>query len=121
MSNELANPGQQFQPGQFNPYGYENKPENYLVLAIVTTIMSIAICFNPFSLACGIASLVYSSKVEGQFFAGDFQGALDSSSKAKNWGIAAAVILIVGVLLVVALWVVLFASFFATYPMWDNV
>lgn len=54
------------------------KPDNYLWLGIVTTIL----CCLPF----GIVSIVYASKVDSLWLAGHYEEALDSSSKAKTWG-----------------------------------
>lgn len=59
------------------------KPDNYLVWAILSTIF----CCLPL----GIASIVYSSKVDGQYNAGDFIGAQDSANKAKKFAMWAAI------------------------------
>ena len=58
-------------------------PDNYLVWAILSTIF----CCLPL----GIASIVYSSKVDGQYNAGDFIGAQDSANKAKKFAMWAAI------------------------------
>jgi hypothetical protein len=89
----------QQQPYQQQPYYQPNyaqgqqrppKPDNYLVWAILTTIL----CCLPL----GIVSIVYSSKVDGQYNSGDFAGAQDSANKAKNFAMWAA---ISGVIIVV--------------------
>ena len=84
----------QQQPYQQQPYyqGQQRppKPDNYLVWAILTTIL----CCLPL----GIVSIVYSSKVDGQYNSGDFAGAQDSANKAKNFAMWAA---ISGVIIVV--------------------
>ena len=59
------------------------KPDNYLVWAILSTIF----CCLPLR----IASIVYSSKVDGQYNAGDFIGAQDSANKAKKFAMWAAI------------------------------
>ena len=54
------------------------KPDNGLVWAILTTV-----CCG--CLPCGIVAIVYAAQVDGKYAAGDYQGAVDSASKAKTW------------------------------------
>jgi len=54
---------------------------NHLVLAILTTIF----CCLPF----GIVSIIYASQVNSAVAAGNTQLAMQSSDKAKKWGLAA--------------------------------
>jgi hypothetical protein len=51
---------------------------NYLVQSILVTIF----CCLPF----GIPAIVFSAQVNGKIQAGDIQGAMDASKKAKMWG-----------------------------------
>lgn len=67
------------------------KPDNYLVWAILTTIF----CCLPL----GIISIVYASKVDSQYSAGDYIGAQDSSNKAKNFAIWAAISVVIIIIL----------------------
>lgn len=53
------------------------KPSNYLALAILSTIF----CCLPF----GIVSIVFASKVDNQWYNGDYNGAMESARKAKTW------------------------------------
>ena len=53
------------------------KPDNALVWAILSTLC----CCLPF----GIVAIVYAAQVDGKYAAGDYQGAVDSASKAKTW------------------------------------
>jgi len=53
------------------------KIPNYLVQSILVTLF----CCLP----GGIAAIVYAAQVNGKIQAGDIQGALDSSQKAKMW------------------------------------
>lgn len=53
------------------------KPNNFLVWAILSTLF----CCLPF----GIVSIVYASKVDGLWYAGDYTGAQDAASKARTW------------------------------------
>lgn len=110
MENQNQQPNQQppFQQPQYQQPPFQpnyaqgqrpGKPDNYLVWAILSTIF----CCLPL----GIVSIVYSSKVDSQYNAGDYLGAQDSADKAKKfamWGAIAAVICIVlYILLIVVL------------------
>ena len=53
------------------------KPDNCLVWAILSTLC----CCLP----CGVVAIVYAAQVDGKYAAGDYQGAVDSASKAKTW------------------------------------
>lgn len=57
---------------------------NYLVPAIISTIC----CCLP----AGIVSIIYATQVNTKVAAGDVQGAMDSSAKAKMWFIIAIVV-----------------------------
>jgi len=60
------------------------RPQNYLILAILTTIF----CCIP----TGIVSIVYSSRVNTLYAEGRYQEAISASKTAKTWGIAGLVI-----------------------------
>ena len=55
----------------------QSPPANYLVFAILTTIF----CCQVF----GIVSIVYAAQVNSKWYAGDYQGAINSSRNAKTW------------------------------------
>jgi len=57
----------------------QNRPNNYLVLSILSTIF----CCWPL----GIPAIVYASKVNTKFAEGDYTGAQEASNKAKSWTI----------------------------------
>ena len=59
------------------------KPDNYLVWAILSTIL----CCLPL----GIVSIVYSTKVDSLYFNGQYEEAAAKAKSAKNWAIASAV------------------------------
>jgi len=63
------------------------KPNNHLVWAILTTLL----CCLPL----GIVAIIFAAQVDGKYNSGDYEGAKDSSAKAKNFSIIAAVIGIV--------------------------
>jgi len=75
----------------------QTPPPNYLVWAILTTIL----CCLPF----GIVSIIYAAQVNSKWTAGDFAGAKNSSKNAKVWawvsfavGISGVVIYIIAVM-----------------------
>lgn len=65
------------------PGNTEKIPENYLVWAILVTLL----CFWPL----GIPAIINSVKVDRLWLAGDTAGALEASQKAKKWSIAAGI------------------------------
>ena len=75
------------------------KPDNYLVWAILCTIL----CCLPF----GIVSIIYSTKVDSLYNAGDYMGAQDAANKAKNFAIwsavSSAIIIFLYIILVVVI------------------
>lgn len=108
MDNQYQQPQQQqpYMQQQQQPYYQPNyaqgqrppKPDNYLIWAILSTLF----CCLPL----GVVSIVYSSKVDGQYNAGDFVGAQDSADKAKKfamWSAISAGILIAIYIIVVVI------------------
>lgn len=61
--------------------GWPQRPESYLVFAILTT------CFC--CLPLGVVGIVYAVQVESRYNVRDFAGAADASAKAKKFSIAA--------------------------------
>ncbi|UJH66871.1 CD225/dispanin family protein [Allomuricauda sp. SCSIO 65647] len=72
------------------------KPDNYLVWAILSTVLC--------CIVTGIPSIIYASKVNEAYERGEYDKALDSSRKAKNWAIA-------GPLIGVVFWIIYIAIF----------
>lgn len=71
------------------------KPQNFMTSAILATLF----CCIPF----GIVSIVYASQVDSKFSAGDYDGAQEASSKAKNWYHAALISgILIGVIVFIA-------------------
>ena len=67
------------------------RPQNYLVFAILTTIL----CCLP----AGIVSIIYSAKVNGLYAEGKYDEAASASKNAKTWAIVSAA---AGVLFLIA-------------------
>lgn len=59
------------------------KPQNYLVIAIIGTLL----CCIP-----GIVSIVYAAKVNGLYAEGKYDQAMAASKNAKTWAIVALVL-----------------------------
>ncbi len=66
-------------------------PPNYLVWAILTTIL----CCLPF----GIVSIVYAAQVNSKWQMGDYEGAKLSSKNAKLWALISFGVAIVGIII----------------------
>jgi hypothetical protein len=72
------------------------KPQNYLVWAIVTTLL----CCLPL----GIVSIVFAAQVDSKWNAGDYAGAMDASNKARTWAMASAIVgIVIAVLYVIVI------------------
>ncbi len=64
-------------------YGAMGNVPNYLVQAILVTVFG-ALC-SCFGLIPGIVAIVFAAQVNSKLAAGDYDGALRSSSNAKTW------------------------------------
>jgi len=85
--------------------GMQPKPDSNLVWAILTTLL----CCLPF----GIVAIVYASKVDSLYAAGQYAEAQQASDNAKKWSILAAVVgslVIVGYIVLVVFMGVLAGS-----------
>ena len=59
------------------------KPGNNMVLAVLVTVL----CCLPL----GVVSIIYASKVDNLYYAGDYAGALSAAKTARTWAIVGAV------------------------------
>lgn len=75
-------PAPSFAPGPFSSTPPQPKPDNYLVWAILTTLL----CCIPF----GIVAIIFATQVDSKYATGDYAGALVASGRAKLWSILAA-------------------------------
>jgi hypothetical protein len=103
--------------GQPPPPGYpapqpgwppQREPDNYLVWAILVTVL----CCLPF----GIVSLVYSTRVSGQWVQGRYAEAQASADNAKKWAIIGAVVGVAAYVIGVILWFAMFAAIVSSIP-----
>ncbi len=74
----------------------QRPPKTYLLESILTTIF----CCWPL----GIPSIIYASRVEKKFYAGDHRGAEEDSANARKW-------MIINLVACVALWIIYLAFF----------
>ncbi len=81
--------------GQYGAQPYGQPPPNHLVWAILTTLF----CCLPL----GIVSIVFAAQVSGKWHSGDYQGAMESSRRAKTFAIWSAVVGVIVVLLFLGL------------------
>tara|TARA_R110001632_G_scaffold58548_2_gene142493 strand:+ start:9543 stop:9812 length:270 start_codon:yes stop_codon:yes gene_type:complete len=78
------------------------RPQNYLVFAILTTIL----CCLP----TGIVSIVYAAKVNTLYADGKFNEADAAAKSAKTWAIVSAVLFAIGIILYFLVFAAIFAS-----------
>jgi hypothetical protein len=71
-------------PGQQPGWPGQREPDNYLVWAILTTVL----CCLPL----GIVSIIYSTKVSGLWSQGRYAEAQAAADSAKKWAIIAAIV-----------------------------
>lgn len=100
-------PGYGFQP----PYGGQPEPDNYLVWAILSTLL----CCLP----AGVVSIVYSSKVSGLWAQGRYGEAQAASASAKKWAIISAVVAVVSSVALIIFYVVLGVLIVSNAPSTD--
>ena len=103
--------GQPQQPGwQGQPPGWQGQrePDNYLVWAILCTVL----CCLPL----GIVSIVYSTKVSGLWAQGRYAEAQAAANNAKKWAIISAIVGAVIAVIAVILYVGLFAIAVSNLP-----
>ena len=83
------------------------KPDNYLVLAIVATVLGLCSCFG---LILGIIAIVYSTQVDSKYNLGDYIGAQSSSKNAKTFSIVSFVVTGVGLVISIIYYAVMGAA-----------
>ncbi|MEB3980530.1 CD225/dispanin family protein [Mycobacterium sp. 663a-19] len=94
--------------GQQPGWPGQREPDNYLVWAILTTIL----CCLPL----GIVSIVYSTKVSGLWTQGRYAEAQAASDNAKKWAIISAVVGVAAYVIGVILWFAMFAAIVSSIP-----
>ncbi|MGI6074265.1 MAG: CD225/dispanin family protein [Fermentimonas sp.] len=86
------------------------KPKNWLLEAILVTLLPFVLCGSFLSLI-GIVAIVYASQVDSYYNRGDYNQANDSASNAKRWVRITFWILIGWIILIVIALIVLFLVF----------
>lgn len=99
-------PPDETRPVQSNTGSNEFPPDNYLVWAILSTIL----CCLPL----GIVSIVKSTQVNNKWQMGDHEGAIKSAQDAKKWALWSAVAFGIGIVFYILLIVIFgFTGIFA--------
>lgn len=106
--NDFSNTQQPVQPGANGPQNYGQpqpmyqsgmnkpaKPDNYLVMSIIATILGLCSCVP---LILGIIAIVFSTQVDSKYNTGDYIGAENASKTAKTLSIISLVLAILGVI-----------------------
>ena len=103
-------PGQQHAgwPAQQPGWPAQREPDNYLVWAILCTVL----CCIPF----GIVSIVYATRVSGLWAEGRYAEAQTASDNAKKWAIIGAVVGVAAYVIGVVLWFAFVAAVVSTIP-----
>lgn len=71
-----------------NKLDQPDKPNNYLVLAIISTVLGLCSCMG---LIIGIVAIIFATQVDSKYKLGDYPGAFSSSQNAKIFSIIAIV------------------------------
>ncbi|HVQ83463.1 MAG TPA: CD225/dispanin family protein [Mycobacterium sp.] len=95
-------------PAQQPGWPAQREPDNYLVWAILCTVL----CCLPL----GVVSIVYSTKVSGLWAQGRYAEAQSASDSAKKWAIIGAVVGAVTYVIGVVLWFAFVAAVVSTIP-----
>jgi hypothetical protein len=100
---------QSYAPGQ-EPRVQPSMPKTWLVESILVTILPFFLCGSFLSLL-GIIGIVYAAQVESFYNRGDYQASVESSRSAGKWTRAALWIAIAWVVLIIIVFIALFALF----------
>jgi len=95
-----------------NMGGQPVKPNNYLVMAIVATVLGLCSCIG---LILGIVAIVYATQVDSKYNLGDYAGAESSAKSAKTFSIISLVVDGIGILINVIYMVVVGGTMFSQY------
>lgn len=101
------------QPGYASanePRVQPTKPRTWLVESILVTLLPFMLCGSFLSLL-GIIGIVYAAQVESYYNRGDYQASAESSRSAGRWTRIALWIAIAWVVLIIIVFVALFALF----------
>ncbi len=77
------------------------RPDNYMVLAIVATVVGACSCLP---LILGVVAIIFASQVESKYRLGDYIGAESSSKNSKLLSIISLVVSAVSIIFVILYW-----------------
>jgi hypothetical protein len=86
------------QPVEQQPYQAQTqKPQNYLVWAIIGTVVSAISLYCCIGIVPGIIAIVFAAQVDSKWSSGDVQGAYQSANTAKILTIVTCVLAAIGI------------------------
>jgi hypothetical protein len=88
------------------------KPDNYLVMAIVATVLGLCSCLG---LILGIVAIVFATQVDSKYNLGDYMGAQSASKNAKLFSIIALVVDGLGIIFSIVYYAIVGAAAFGSY------
>lgn len=98
--------------GNLDDFNRPAKPDNYLVLSIVSTVLGLCSCVG---LILGIIAIVFATQVDTKYTIGDYEGALKASNNAKILSIIALVFGILGIIANIVYFVIVGGSILSQY------
>lgn len=88
------------------------KPDNYLVMAIIATVLGLCGCFG---LILGIVAIVFATQVDSKYNLGDYVGAESSSKNAKLFSIISFAVTGVMIILNIIYYAIVGAAAYSSY------
>lgn len=88
------------------------KPDNYLVMAIIATVLGLCGCFG---MIPGIVAIVFATQVDSKYNLGDYAGAQSASKNAKLFSIIAFAVAGVMIILNIIYYAIVGAAAFGSY------
>jgi len=104
--NAYGQPQPMFQPGMNKPV----KPDNYLVMSIIATVLGLCSCVP---LILGIIAIIFASQVDSKYNAGNYIGAENASKTAKVLSIISLILAILGILFSIMYYIFVGAAAFS--------
>ncbi|MBD8389223.1 CD225/dispanin family protein [Dysgonomonas sp. BGC7] len=102
----------EFQNTNLDDFAKPERPNNYLVIAIVGTVLGLCNCIPAI---LGIIAIVFATQVNSKYDAGDYAGAESSSNTAKILGFISLGLAILGLVVGVIYWIIAGASILEQY------
>ncbi len=102
----------EFQNTNLDDFAKPERPNNYLVIAIIGTVLGLCSCIP---LILGIIAIVFATQVNSKYDAGDYAGAESSSNTAKILGFISLGLAVLGLIANIIYYFVVGAALFSQY------